>query len=374
MRELTLRFGPTPRRACRVRVGVGLLDALIDDLAAAPPGSPLLFVSDERVGPLHAAPLVARSRERGLAAELLVFGEGEPSKTRETKAALEDRLLALGAGRDAAIVAVGGGVTGDLAGFLGATWHRGIPVIQVPTSLLAMADAALGGKTAVNVGAAKNVVGAFHQPLAVWVDVALLATQEEQSFREGFAEVVKLGVVADRRLFARVERERAALASRDPAALVETLAACLRIKGRIAARDERELGRRAALNFGHTIGHALEAVSRFTLRHGPAVSVGMCVEGRLAVEHTGFPERQLERLTALLGAFGLPTRPPRTVDPAAVLEATRQDKKVRAGRVRYALPLEIGRMPGPSELTRVVADEAVLRIVSRSIDEGSPAG
>ena len=374
MRELTLRFGPTPRRACRVRVGVGLLDALIEDLAAAPPGRPLLFVSDARVGPLHAAPLVTRLRERGLAAELLLFGEGEASKTRETKAALEDRLLALGAGRDAAIVAVGGGVTGDLAGFLAATWHRGIPVVQVPTSLLAMADAALGGKTAVNVGAAKNVVGAIHQPLAVWVDVALLATQDEDTFREGFAEVVKLGVVADRRLFSTVERERTALAARDPAALVDTLAACLRLKGRIAGSDERELGRRAALNFGHTIGHALEAVSGFTLRHGRAVSVGLCVEGRLAAEHTGFPERHLARVIDLLEALGLPTRLPRPVDPAALLEATRQDKKVRAGRVRYALPLEIGRMPRGSEITRVVADEIVLQAVARSIDEATPAG
>ena len=374
MRELTLRFGPTPRRSCRVRVGVGLLDALIEDLAAGPPGSPLLFVSDTRVGPLHAAPLVARARERGLAAELILFGEGEPSKTRETKAALEDRLLARGAGRDAAIVAVGGGVTGDLAGFLAATWHRGIPVVQVPTSLLAMADAALGGKTAVNVGPAKNVVGAFHQPLAVWADVALLATQDEASFREGFAEVVKLGVVADRRLFSRVERDRSALASRDPEALASTLEACLRLKGRIAGSDERELGRRAALNFGHTIGHALEAASGFTLRHGPAVAVGLCVEGRLAVEHAGFPQRQLERVVALVDALGLPTRLPRPADPAAVLEATRHDKKVRAGRVRYALPLEIGRMPRASEITRVVPDQAVLQVLSSSIDEATPAG
>ena len=355
-------------------MGSGLLDALIEDLVAAPPGSPLVFVSDARVGPLHAEPLVARARERGLVAELLVFGEGEPSKTREAKAALEDRLLALGAGRDAAIVAVGGGVTGDLAGFLAATWHRGIPVIQVPTSLLAMADAALGGKTAVNVGPVKNVVGAFHQPLAVWADVALLATQDEASFREGFAEIVKLGVVADRRLFSRIERERTALAARDPRALVEALGACLRIKGRIAARDERELGLRASLNFGHTIGHALEAVSGFTLRHGQAVSIGLCVEGRLAVENTGFPARQLARLVELVDAFGLPTSVPRSSDPATVLEATRHDKKARAGRVRYALPLEIGRMPRGSEITRAVPDEAVLAALSRSIDEATPAG
>jgi len=217
-------------------------------------------------------------------------------------------------------------------------------------------------------------VGAFHQPLAVWADVALLATQDEASFREGFAEIVKLGVVADRRLFSRIERERTALAARDPRALVEALGACLRIKGRIAARDERELGLRASLNFGHTIGHALEAVSGFTLRHGQAVSIGLCVEGRLAVENTGFPARQLARLVELVDAFGLPTSVPRSSDPATVLEATRHDKKARAGRVRYALPLEIGRMPRGSEITRAVPDEAVLAALSRSIDEATPAG
>jgi len=353
---------------------MGLLDALIEDLATSPPGSPLVFVSDERVGPLHAEPLVARARKRGLAAELLVFAEGEASKTRETKAALEDRLLELGVGRDAAIVAVGGGVTCDLAGFVAATWHRGIPVVQVPTSLLAMADAALGGKTAVNLGPAKNIVGAFHQPLAVWADVALLATLDEERFREGFAEVVKLGVVAQAGLFRRVERERARLASRDPEPLVDAVSACTRIKGRIVRRDERELGRRAVLNFGHTIGHALEAASTLHMHHGHAVSVGMCVEARIAVEQTGFPGRQLERLTRLLADLGLPTRPPPAVDPAAVLDFTRHDKKVRAGRVRYALPLEIGRMPRGSSVTSIVEDEAVLRALAGSIDEARSAG
>ena len=340
---------------------MGVLDALVEDLSASPPGDRLFFVSDDRVAPLHAEPLLARVRARGLAAELLVFPAGEASKNRETKAALEDRLLELGAGRDAAIVAVGGGVTGDLAGFLAATWHRGVPVVQVPTSLLAMTDAALGGKTAVNLGPAKNLVGAFHQPLAVWADVSVLRTQDEGRFREGFAEMVKLGVVADVSLFRRVERETASLLERDPAALSGAVAECMRLKGRIASRDEREAGRRASLNFGHTIGHALEAVTGFELHHGHAVAVGMCVEGRIAAELTGFPGRHLERLERALAGLGLPSRTPPGATIDAVLAATRRDKKARQGRVRYALPLELGRMPAGAEVTRVVDDAVVVR-------------
>jgi len=374
-----LRFGSTGRRICRVRVGAGLLEALVEDLVASPPGDRLFFVSDDRVAPLHAEPLVGRVRARGLLAELLVFPAGEAHKTRESKALLEDRLAALGAGRDAAIVAVGGGVTGDLAGFLAATWHRGVPVVQVPTSLLAMTDAALGGKTAVNVGAFKNVVGAFHQPVAVWADVSVLATQDEQRFREGFAELVKLGVVADARLFSLAERESTRLLGRETEPLCEVVAACMRIKGRIVARDEREQGRRAALNFGHTIGHALEAVSGFAVHHGQAVAIGMCVEGRIAAELTGFPGRHLRRLENVIGTLGLPQSLPGGVAGPALVEATRADKKVRQGRVRYALPSRIGRMAPGEHVTQVVDEARVAAAIARTsgratIDVGERAG
>ena len=180
-----------------MRVGVGVLDQLVDELAADPPGRPLILISDDNVAPLHAVPLGRRLEPRGLPFELLTFPAGETSKVRRTKAELEDRLFHLGLGREAAVVAVGGGVTGDLAGFVASTWNRGIPVVQVPTSLLAMVDAALGGKTAINHPGGKNLIGTIHQPWGVYADVAVLTTLPTEIYLDGFAEIIKSATIAD---------------------------------------------------------------------------------------------------------------------------------------------------------------------------------
>ncbi|HKQ62329.1 MAG TPA: 3-dehydroquinate synthase family protein, partial [Candidatus Polarisedimenticolaceae bacterium] len=275
MQRFAVPLRPSRRRPCRVVVGAGALELLVAELVRDPPGQPLFIVSDRRVAPLHAAPLAQRLGRRGLAVELLTFPAGERSKTRRTKEALEDRLFRSGAGRDCALLAVGGGVTGDLAGFVAATWHRGVPVVQVPTTLLAMVDSALGGKTGVDLPGGKNLVGAFHQPEAIYADPAVLGTLDGRHYRDGFAEAVKTAVIADAGLFDRLERSVPRLLAREPAALEAVVAACLRHKAAIVAADERDDGRRAMLNFGHTVAHALEAVSRFGLRHGPAVAIGL---------------------------------------------------------------------------------------------------
>jgi len=357
---LDFSFPPTARRHCRIRVGTGVLDALVEDLVVDAPGSPLILVSDSTVAPIHARPLLGRLRERGLRAELLQFPAGELSKTRATKAALEDGLLRHGAGRDAAIVAVGGGVTGDVAGFTAATWHRGIPVIQVPTSLLSMVDAAVGGKTGVNVEGAKNLVGSFHQPWGIYADISMLTTLADTEFREGFSEVVKSAIIGDASLFRWLEAAASKLVRRDAQAVERVVLACMRLKGRVVKRDEREAGRRAALNFGHTVAHALEKVSGNVLGHGSAVALGLCVESRMACATTGLAESSIGRIEALLDAFGLPVRIPPEYGADAIVAASAYDKKVRAGQVHYALPLRVGRMPALPQLTCVV-DETVLR-------------
>jgi len=359
MHRLDIAFRDTGRRTCRVRVGRGVSDDLIDWIASEFSGRLLVLVSDSNVAPLHGDPLLRLLRERGLTAELLGFPAGESSKVRATKSTLEDRLFDLGAGRDTVIVAVGGGVTGDLAGFLAATWHRGVPVVQVPTSLLAMADAALGGKTAVNLPGGKNLVGAFHQPAAIYADVDTLATLPEGPYVEGFAEVVKSAAIADLPLFRLLEGGVDRLRSRDPELLEDVVVACMRIKGRVVRRDEREHGRRAMLNFGHTVAHAVEAASGFDVRHGEAVAYGMCVEGRLAVDAVGFSPRHLERLRRLLGALRLPTRLPNGLAIDRIVDASYRDKKVRGGRVRYALPTRLGRMPAGDEVTVALDDDAL---------------
>ena len=225
-------------------VGKGALSALVEDLVHDPPGRLLLVVSDARVMPLHGRPLTERLSAKGLRVESLTLAGAEQGKTREAKARIEDRLVELGAGRDCALIAVGGGVVGDLAGFAAATWHRGVPVVQVPTSLLAMVDAALGGKTAVNLPQGKNLVGSFHQPLGVYADVSLLRTLTDRDYTDGFAEVVKTAAVADVRWFRRIEGAVEALRGRDEKSLEQLVFRAMEIKARIV-RTLLELNKNA---------------------------------------------------------------------------------------------------------------------------------
>lgn len=357
-------FTLTLRRAPRVRVpihlGPGVLERLVRDVREAFAGRTSIVISDSHVAPLHGRRLRSRLEDAGLDAHLLEFEAGERSKTRETKARLEDALSRLEAGRHSVVVALGGGVVGDLAGFVAATWHRGVPVVQAPTSVLAMADAALGGKTAVDLPGGKNLVGAFHQPWGIYADLETLDTLPDAEFRRGLSEVVKAGVIADARLFARLERRRSALLRRDPALLESCLGRCLRIKGRVVAADPEEVGLRAVLNFGHTIAHAIELCSDWTVPHADAVALGMIVEARLATATVGFPAEEAERVARLLGGLGFEVSLTSGLDPDAIVDATRRDKKARGGRPRFALPRALGLMGDGGEVTTEV-DPATVR-------------
>jgi 3-dehydroquinate synthase len=363
-------FRPGPRPRCRIRLGRGALARLVGDLVQERPAHRWVVISDSTVGPLHGAPLAGSLREAGLAVDTLSLPAGEGAKTRATKERLEDELVRLGAGRDVGLVAVGGGVVGDVVGFLASTWQRGVPVVQVPTSLLAMADAAIGGKTAVNVPGGKNLIGTFHQPWGIYIDPAVLESLPESTYVDGFAEMIKAAVIADSRLFGALVRGMAALRRREVEVLEPLLARCVRIKARIVKRDERESGMRAALNFGHTIAHALEAVGDYSGRHGPAVAVGMCVESRLAQGYRGLPPRDTERLETLLVAAGLPVRATLAGTLDELVAAAYRDKKVREGRVHCALPLRIGRMP--PDVTVAVEPDDLRRAATAVIDFAPP--
>jgi 3-dehydroquinate synthase len=332
-------------------VGARLTERLTRAIVSESAGSRIVVVSDARVARIVAPPLLAALRRAGARPLLLAFPAGERSKSRETKAQLEDRLAAAAVGRDVLVVALGGGVTGDLAGFLAATWHRGVPVFQVPTSLLAMADAALGGKTAVDHPAGKNLVGAFHPPRALWADVATLATLPDRELRCGLAEAVKIAAALDARLFSRLERDAARLVARDEHALLAVIARCLRLKGRIVAIDPADRGPRAILNFGHTAAHAVEAASAYRVRHGEAVAIGLVAEARIAERVSGFPREATERLRALLSRFGLPVALPSSLDARTVARYALADKKTRGGTVRCALPESLGRPPQGTDPT-----------------------
>jgi len=365
--RLRLRVRPSPLADCSVFIGHGILSALPDLLPRLAPAPCYFLVTDRRVARLHARRLLARLRSAGLATHLLIVPAGERSKSRAQKSRLEDYMLAKGGGRDAAVLALGGGMIGDLAGFTAATYLRGIRFVTLPTTLVAMVDAALGGKTAVDHPRGKNLIGAFHHPSAMLADVAVLETLPERDYRSGLAEAVKTAVVGDETLFRRLEHASEAILSRHPEALEDLVAACCRIKARIVRIDEREADLRSTLNFGHTLGHALEHLSRYRLPHGEAVSIGMVLEAR-AAENAGILKRgDARRIEALLARFGLPVRAPTGWDARRVLAAARTDKKSRAGEIRYALPERIGAMAGSrGPFTRPLPESLVISVLKGS--------
>jgi 3-dehydroquinate synthase len=281
-----------------------------------------------------------------------------------------DEMLARGFGRDSAVIALGGGVVGDLAGFVAATFMRGIPVVQVPTTLVAMIDASIGGKTGVDTPAGKNLVGAFHQPAAVLIDPAVLATLPPRELRAGLAEAIKHGVIADAGYFDRTVDALPQLLATGGAtgdAMQLVIDGSVAIKRSVVERDEREQGVRKILNFGHTLGHAAEALSGYSLLHGEAVAIGMAVESRLA-EGLGLAESgTADRVRMALSRATLPDRMPPSLAADRLIALTRHDKKTRRDRVEYALPKRIGQMAGEdTEWGIAVADADALAALSSS--------
>ncbi|MFL5560704.1 MAG: 3-dehydroquinate synthase [Gemmatimonadaceae bacterium] len=353
----------------RVTIAHGALDDAGSIITGAAPAHHYALVSDPNVAPLYAERVRASLAAAAPAAamSLLLVPPGEEHKTRELWSHLTDELLASGAGRDTTVVALGGGVVGDLAGFVAATYMRGIPVVQLPTTLLAMVDASVGGKTGVDTPAGKNLVGAFHPPAAVIADPDTLATLPAPELRAGAAEIIKHGVVADARYFDEVESVLPGLGADDttlPLAIAAIVARSVEIKAEIVAADEREHGRRKVLNFGHTLGHAIELLSGYRLLHGEAVAIGMALESEIAERIGVAAPGTAARIRAALTTAGLPVVLPLGIDPPAIVAATRSDKKARGGRVEYALPAAIGTMAGSDRgFAIAVDDEVVLSVL-----------
>lgn len=278
----------------------------------------------------------------GRAVSYLVPG-GDSNKTRAAKAELEDRLLADGWGRDVVILALGGGVVTDLAGFVAATYSRGVRCMSLPTTLLAMVDAALGGKTGVNTEAGKNLVGAFHQPEAVLADIRCLVTLGQAEMDAGLAETAKHALIGDAQLYDWLLAEAKAIKAADQETLTELVIRSASVKLRVVEEDELEVGLRQILNFGHTVGHGLEKASGYRIPHGHAVSIGICVEADAAVRGGLMEPGVRDSVEELLAGLGLPRRIPAGVSLDAVREALKVDKKARRGQVRFAIPAEVGR-------------------------------
>jgi 3-dehydroquinate synthase len=367
-----------------LRIGVGVLRDVGALAVARAPASVYAIVTDETVGALPIAAVVeAGLRVAAPTSRVLTqrIPPGERQKSRGQWGALTDWLLAQACGRDTTVIALGGGVVGDLAGFVAATYLRGVPLVQLPTTLVAMVDAAIGGKTGVDTPAGKNLVGAFHRPALVLIDPSVLATLPVEHIRAGLAEVLKHGVIADNPYFHSAARHAADLARATESAAQSwwrTEAACdlivrsVEIKSEIVAADERESGRRESLNFGHTVAHAIEVVSEFTMLHGHAVAIGMVAEAMVG-EALGMTLPDTAALIRdALDAAQLPTRLPSHFDVGQLIGAMRTDKKARAGETRCAIPRSIGTMMPVNGSWSVVTPRSALVAVLRALADRAP--
>jgi 3-dehydroquinate synthase len=344
-------------RSYPIHIGSGLLD---DAALYGTAARQILIVTNETVAPLYLARIEAALRGRNL--ETLVLPDGERFKTLGTFGTVLDRLVDANFHRDACLVALGGGVIGDLTGYAAASYQRGIDFVQIPTTLLAQVDSSVGGKTAVNHPRAKNMIGAFHQPIAVLADTSTLRTLPPRELSAGLAEVIKYGVIVDSAFFAWLEHNMDALRALDTKALSYAIRRSCEIKAEIVAEDERERGRRALLNLGHTFGHALEAIGNYERwLHGEAIAVGTVLAARTSLSLGWLDSASCKRIEKLLERAGLPTHAS-GIDPDALLEGMRGDKKADHAGLKLILIKAVGdavvaRAPADAALRAVLAEQ-----------------
>jgi len=350
MRIVNVQLG---ERAYPIYIGAAACDQLANVIRELPGVSRVALIVDERVAGLH---LDRALQHLKLPVETLTFPPGEQSKTLRQAESLYDGLARARIGRRDLVITLGGGVAGDLGGFVAATWLRGVRFVQMPTTLQAAIDASIGGKTAVNHPTGKNLIGVFHQPAAVIVDIGFLETLPQRDYVAGLGESVKHAVIRDAEFLEWHEREAEKITGRAPDVLEELIARNCEIKADVVARDEREADLRMILNYGHTLGHAIEHVLGYELRHGECVALGSLAENELARARGLLPGAVAERIRDVIRRLGLPERLPRPLAPADVIAACQMDKKVRGGAVQFVLPQDLG---VPTCVTDVTDDEIV---------------
>jgi 3-dehydroquinate synthase len=320
-------------------------------------GKRFAIISDDHVAGLYGEQLSASLTKADIQFELITFPAGEKSKTMQTIAALAGELAGRGFDRGDALIALGGGVAGDITGFLASIYMRGIPFVQVPTTLLAQVDSSVGGKTGVDLSEGKNLVGTFYQPKSVFIDPVVLQTLPEQEVLGGLAEVIKYGIIWDREFFDFLRNKRSAILALEEEAILPLIARCCEIKAQVVEQDEREGGLRRILNFGHTLGHAVEAASGFSLIHGLAISIGMRAAADLAVLGGHLTQDKADAVRSLLQEYKMPVTIPAEMDRQAIRQFLLTDKKTVGGQVFFVLPEDIGRV--------IITD----KVASSDIDE-----
>lgn len=358
MRSITV---PVGERAYPIRIGSGLLAQVGTWTRDVLGTSRVALVQDATVAELYGVAVRESLEAAGHQVHPVIVPPGEASKSLDELSRLYAAFAEARLDRKSAVLVLGGGVAGDLGGFAAATYLRGLPFVQVPTTLLAQVDSSVGGKTGIDLPTGKNLVGAFHQPSLVVVDLDTLATLPEREFVAGLAEVIKYGVIADAELFQYLEEQRTAILARSPEALTHIIARSCEIKAQVVGADERESGLRAILNYGHTVGHSIEAVAGFGVyAHGEAIAIGMVAAGELSARRTGLDQETAARIRRLLVEYGLPVRLNAPLPQAELLQAMQLDKKTVGGELRFVLAREIGSVvtqPVPEEAVRTVLGE-----------------
>ncbi len=343
MRKVRVPLGD---RSYPILIDSNLLSRLGPECRKLGLGRKCAIITDDTVARLFARQAADSLKAAGFDGVVIAIKPGEVSKSIKIVADCYDQLAAHRLERRSFIVALGGGVVGDLAGFVAATYLRGIDFVQVPTTLLSQVDSSVGGKTGVNLKAGKNLVGAFYQPRLVLCDLATLAKLPEREFRAGLAEVIKYGIIYDAKFFAWLEKNLAALLKRDPNALAHAIARSCEIKAEVVGQDEKEAGLRAILNFGHTVGHAIEAISSYSkFLHGEAISIGQVAAAQLSQRLAGLSAADVDRIRALFERAGLPVSIRQTpLQREKLFDAMKLDKKVRDGQIKFVLAERIGKV------------------------------
>ncbi|UCD72150.1 MAG: 3-dehydroquinate synthase [Syntrophobacterales bacterium] len=329
-------------KVCEIFVGLGLFDFLAEDLKKRPLGRRLGIITDTRVETVLGNRLHKRLIRAGIKTDVIAIDPGEDSKQWKTVQWIFERLIALGFDRKSALIALGGGVLGDVTGFVASLYMRSIPYAQVPTTLLAQVDSCLGGKTGIDLPQGKNLLGTFYQPSRVYVDTSILGTLPYEEIQNGLAEVIKTAVVRDRGLFQLLENRHDAIVDEKRDALEEVVARCCRIKSDVVMADERDTGLRRILNFGHTVGHAIEAYTNYRVPHGMAVSMGMAAEAVLSTRMKMLQPEEKQRVLQLLKRYDLPALIPASYDTEKLIGIMHSDKKAEDGRIAVVLPKTIG--------------------------------
>lgn len=356
MRNIEVGLG---ERSYPILVEEDLLAGIGEDLAGRAVGKKYMVVADDLVAGLYGERLLSSLAGAGLAAEMITFPHGEGSKNLATIAELTSALARRGVDRKDCLIALGGGVTGDITGFVAAIYMRGIPFVQVPTTLLAQVDSSVGGKTGVDIPEGKNLVGAFYQPRAVYVDSRVLTSLPFAELLNGLAEVIKYGVIYDADFFAFLEENRRKVLELDLPLLEEVIVRCCAIKAAVVAADEKEADLRRILNYGHTLGHAVEAASDFTIAHGMAVAMGMVAANALAEKKSLLAPAEAERIRRLIKEYRMPVEIPPSLDRRQMKAFLKTDKKAVSGRPFFVLPTRIGKVTITDDVAEELIDEVL---------------